>query len=1130
MTDFKTIVYGLTESTSGNFSFASSSNAPTDVSFNNGANWSNQTATITPLNTAGVNLLNIGGINYGVAGAVWYFGSDAKFDTLSIQFSSNTDNTTRTATYEYWNGSTWTAMAQSGSSQRVTAVAGSINLQNNSNYVFKLHPDIYNDWATTSVNGGASRYYVRITNIGPANFTSASLQSVTVWDHFSNFGYSNFDKVYTTVDDAAFTDVTLVARSATNGAFTFTANTTNARMYLGLGSNNLAGFRIILSTAGSVGTGVWEYWNGSAWTSLSYEWFGSLSSNDTDLPLMKSTNQCFIIPTGAPSDWATTTVNSVSKYWIRFRVTVNYATSPVFNSLIPLKERTLTRQVYIPETSNRTFQSVFAKLHFYNPVLSSLGRFVIRGRLGSGSYITVDVGNNQAPTGTFTSVGGKFFSTTANDSVFTDETSDASDSGTADITVTNSTNANMYFGFPNDVKWKNSVRTIQISPNTTANADGVVAWEYWNGSAWTAFTPIVYNADVNLNQRIVSNINVQIPLLTDWTANTVNSFTGYFIRRRITTAYTTAAATWNSVTFNLPTVNETQFTNTGENNATSLLVDLTYLFNSQFSGSSQQLNLKVAAETASGVTGDFPIMTGELYITYSADNQSTRIKTVIIPLDSSSSVLTSTLTSIGSNQIPQLSTYLPEASKTIRNFYIVFTGNDIMNTSMATEFVMRLDSDAPRYTWAQFSGGISGNIFKYIFTKDDVDISSTHDIQMALTARNTNIRNWQMYAVVTYEYDASTTTRAMNSIMLPFETSSTFLSQDDVTLPDSIRKDFYIQEPGTIDNERIGCYLSFTDLANPSLRVKEMNEANYTSVQWGTPAVACGGFRYSWRLPSQNLSRGLNTIGVDMYGESKTSSEPSCAYTCGYFLVNYQSDVAATGIESHNKTIMCLTNLASNNIRANRFPNTLSNPFSNWYINDFGIMGEFYQVTNPNTAVTIDCRYVLENVSNTGNTRAVIGTGGGVQDNESLFYDNITSDRNLVKKYPTDVHRTVDVFNGGKWMIDFGYFSVIGGMHTIATCHEIYYNITGSVLGYSGNGAGLTVTFYDNDTSEVLFTTTTVAGGTFTATWYDNTRNIICDVYDPTLNKYAESNFGIAGVANFVCDLRNGGTKASISV
>jgi hypothetical protein len=314
--------------------------------------------------------------------------------------------------------------------------------------------------------------------------------------------------------------------------------------------------------------------------------------------------------------------------------------------------------------------------------------------------------------------------------------------------------------------------------------------------------------------------------------------------------------------------------------------------------------------------------------------------------------------------------------------------------------------------------------------------------------------------------------------------------------------------------------------------VKEKSESTYTSVQWAAPSTTTGGFRYSWRLPSQNLSRGLNTIGVDIFAEARGANEPSCAYACGYFLVNYQSDVAATGVESHNKTIMCLAALQNNNIRSNRGNNTLTNPLSNWFINDIGLAGEFYQVSVPNQNLTIENRFLLENPSNTSNTRALLGMGGGYQDQESLMYDAFVSDRELIKKYPGDLHdhRTVDLFAGGNWFIGYGYFVTIGGMHTIAACHEIYYNVTGSVLGYSGNGAGLTVTFYDNNTSEVLFSTTTVAGGTFTTVWYDNTRNIICDVYDPGLNKYAESNFGIAGVANFVCDLRSGGTKTSISV
>jgi hypothetical protein len=143
------------------------------------------------------------------------------------------------------------------------------------------------------------------------------------------------------------------------------------------------------------------------------------------------------------------------------------------------------------------------------------------------------------------------------------------------------------------------------------------------------------------------------------------------------------------------------------------------------------------------------------------------------------------------------------------------------------------------------------------------------------------------------------------------------------------------------------------------------------------------------------------------------------------------------------------------------------------------------------------------------------------------MYDSIISDRDLIKKYPGDIHdhRVVDLFAGGNWFIGYGYFSTIGGMYTVAACHEIYYNITGSVVGYSGDGSGLTVSFYDKITSDLLFSVTTVIGGTFSAVWYDNTRDIVCDVYDTGLNKYAKSPPGLAGVAPFVCNLNSGTTS-----
>lgn len=61
----------------------------------------------------------------------------------------------------------------------------------------------------------------------------------------------------------------------------------------------------------------WEYWNGSSW--------GALTIEDSTLSLLQTgVNSVHWVP---PSDWATTSVNSVTGYWVRFRV-VSVASSP----------------------------------------------------------------------------------------------------------------------------------------------------------------------------------------------------------------------------------------------------------------------------------------------------------------------------------------------------------------------------------------------------------------------------------------------------------------------------------------------------------------------------------------------------------------------------------------------------------------------------------------------------------------------------------------------------------------------------------------------------------------------------------------------------------------------------------
>lgn len=71
----------------------------------------------------------------------------------------------------------------------------------------------------------------------------------------------------------------------------------------------------------------------------------------------------------------------------------------------------------------------------------------------------------------------------------------------------------------------------------TAGAGGVVAWEYWNGSAWAALT--VVDGTTGFTAAVSAGQTVTWTAPTDWAANTLNAVLAYYVRARITTVYTT---------------------------------------------------------------------------------------------------------------------------------------------------------------------------------------------------------------------------------------------------------------------------------------------------------------------------------------------------------------------------------------------------------------------------------------------------------------------------------------------------------------------------------------------------------------------------------------------------------------
>lgn len=112
-------------------------------------------------------------------------------------------------------------------------------------------------------------------------------------------------------------------------------------------------------------------------------------------------------------------------------------------------------------------------------------------------------------------------------SAYTDETTDAADTGTADVTRANTVGAIWYFGL--DLPFDSVAIAV-----STARSAGTTVWEYWDGSTWTTLT-------VSGVMTATGNVKLTFTRPSDWAATTVNGGASlYFIRERLTVVHTTS--------------------------------------------------------------------------------------------------------------------------------------------------------------------------------------------------------------------------------------------------------------------------------------------------------------------------------------------------------------------------------------------------------------------------------------------------------------------------------------------------------------------------------------------------------------------------------------------------------------
>lgn len=119
---------------------------------------------------------------------------------------------------------------------------------------------------------------------------------------------------------------------------------------------------------------------------------------------------------------------------------------------------------------------------------------------------------------------------------FVDQTSSFNDSTAANFTPFPTAEATGdYVAIGSDTTFS---RVIFNAAGGTAGVGGVVTWEYWNGSAWTALSGVV-DGTTGFTAGVTDGQTLSFTVPSDWATLALNSVTAYYIRARVTTVYTT---------------------------------------------------------------------------------------------------------------------------------------------------------------------------------------------------------------------------------------------------------------------------------------------------------------------------------------------------------------------------------------------------------------------------------------------------------------------------------------------------------------------------------------------------------------------------------------------------------------
>jgi hypothetical protein len=546
--------------------------------------------------------------------------------------------------------------------------------------------------------------------------------------------------------------------------------------------------------------------------------------------------------------------------------------------------------------------------------------------------------------------------------------------------------------------------------------------------------------------------------------------------------------------------------NTGENMSVLLSADFVQQFIDNFgAGPSQTVQARAYFDQSTGTTLGMRNLTAVLYITYEfTGTPSTRAKTVIIPLESKTTGLGTSLTEIGTNQIPILigtNGFIKEASPTILDYFFIMEGNEaLLSTTDFTPFVA-LDSESEVSFGTVERALSSERLDRFVWSrKTSIPSVSTVHAFKARSAGGGGAFKWiTINLVVTYSYDEVSTSRVTNSIWLPLHIIGTNSGYDVTGNSPSNSLDIYIEEPGTIELLQSAVqffWTNFQALGSLSIffAVGSQTQRDYSPHLFD---VTAGMFCLQQRFDSGSvqgagisISRGKNTISVR---PGSSTGELYMSNLSCMIILNYASNKHVNGTQVHNHTTiwnMFDTDVQLNTLSVTTFTKSITISETNYWVNHVGFLSLIGSQAGPNIIIYSD-----------NNPRKTLGISESnsateYQDGKMLF----DSTKNFIR-HPNDPDSTRFNFSSRKYRFyHAGGSGVNRSLMMMVTYHSITFTYAALVKGYSvGDGSGINVLVRRSESPrDFLYSAVTATGGTYTTTVYDNTEYLVADAQETT--------------------------------